>query len=116
MKPLYKPKDDFDLSIVESLLEANGINYYVFNRHFSSLYPGVQIGFFNATTIMVPEEEFERARDVLIENYEVEEEQPKQNSFFDNLRIALEALFSGWFNPGKRLSKRKPDVNENRKD
>lgn len=116
MKPLYKPKDGVDLSIVESLLEANGINYYVFNRHFSSLYPGVQIGFFNATTIMVPEEEFERARDVLIENYEVEEEKPVGNSFFDNLRIALEALFSGWFVSGKKRTERKTDTNEHRED
>jgi len=116
MKPLYKPKDDVDLSIMESLLEANGINYYVFNRHFSSLFPGVQIGIFNATTIMVPEEEFERARYILIENYEVEKEKTKGNSFFDNLRIALEALFFGWFVPGKKRTERKTDTNEYRED
>jgi len=116
MKLLYKPKDDADLSIVESLLEANGINYYVFNKNFGSLYPGVQIDYFNARTIMVPEEEFDRARDVLIENYELEEEKPKRNSFFDNLRIFLEALFFGWFVSGKKRSERKTDTNEHRED
>lgn len=64
MKKLLECHDEGELSIIKSLLDANGIEYFVQNEHFGSLYPGISMPF-NARIIMVPEVELGRAQTLL---------------------------------------------------
>ena len=64
MEKLLECHDEGELSIIKSLLDGNGIEYFVQNEHFGSLYPGISMAF-NGRIIMVPEVELERAQTLL---------------------------------------------------
>lgn len=66
MKKLYKPVDESELVFLKSLFEADGIPYFVLNDNFGSLYSGVYMDYFNAKTIVVPEEYFEDAKGIIL--------------------------------------------------
>lgn len=66
MKKLYTPNDESELVFLKSLFEAEDIPFVVLNDHFGSLYSGVYVSRFNAKTIMVPEEAFEDARELIL--------------------------------------------------
>ncbi|MDR2711279.1 MAG: DUF2007 domain-containing protein [Burkholderiales bacterium] len=65
MIPIYRPDNPVDLALAENLLMAEGIPYFVHNKHYGGLYPGVQIELLNARTVMVPEAFVLRAYEVL---------------------------------------------------
>ena len=75
MTPIYRPENPADLALAESILLAEGIPYFVHNRHFGGLYPGVSIGLFNVVTVMVPEAELLRAHEALAELLTTEEQE-----------------------------------------
>lgn len=56
--------DEGQLALIKSLLEGNGIVYFVQNEHFGSLYPGVALPF-NTRVVMVDESDVERAETLL---------------------------------------------------
>lgn len=66
MKKLYTPVDESELVFLKSLLEAEGVPFYVLNDNFGSLYSGVYMNYFNAKTIMVPEELYEESRALIL--------------------------------------------------
>ena len=104
MIPVYKPRDDIELALVESLLQAHEIPYFVHNRGFGGLYPGPQIDFYNVRTVMVPDSAVDAARDILAELGDPEAEaapepQAPHVSVWDKLRIAAETFLGGWFVP-----------------
>ncbi|MGD9651117.1 MAG: DUF2007 domain-containing protein [Candidatus Dadabacteria bacterium] len=66
MKKLYTPSDESELVFLKSVFEAEGIPFVVLNDHFGSLYSGIYVGRFNAKTIMVPDDVFEDARDLIL--------------------------------------------------
>ena len=45
LEKVFECYDEGELSVIKSLLEANGIPYFVQNEHFGSLYPGVSMSF-----------------------------------------------------------------------
>lgn len=57
---LMELHDEGQLALVKSLLDGNGITYFVQNEHFGSLYPG-SASPLNARIVMVPEPELGRA-------------------------------------------------------
>ena len=65
MKKLYAPIDESELVVLRSMLESAGIPYYVQNENFGSLFSGVFLKNLNAKTIMVPEEYFETANEII---------------------------------------------------
>jgi hypothetical protein len=65
MTPIYHPDNPVDLALAESLLNACDIPYFVHNRHFGSLYPGVQIDLLTTQTIMVADECAAEAKEIL---------------------------------------------------
>lgn len=65
MKKLYIPADESELVFLKSFLDAEGIPYYVLNDNFGSVYPGVYMKGLNAKTIMVPEELFDEAKELI---------------------------------------------------
>ena len=52
--PLAVPRSESELSLMESLLIAYDIPFYVHNRGFGGLYPGMQISLYNVQRVMVP--------------------------------------------------------------
>lgn len=61
---LVEPYDEGQLALIKSLLDGNGIVYFVQNEHFGSLYPGVALPF-NTRVVMVDESDVERAETLL---------------------------------------------------
>ena len=57
---LYSPRDPGELSLIQSILESEGIYYYVHNDLFGSLRVGPQIDLVNKKTIMVPDTQYKR--------------------------------------------------------
>lgn len=66
MKRLYTPSDESELVFLRSMFEASGMPYYVQNEHFGSMYTGAFMSSLNAKTIMVPEEIFDDAKDLIL--------------------------------------------------
>jgi hypothetical protein len=112
MKKLYKPEDEMELSLIKSIFESEGIQYFVHNDHFGSLQIGPQIDLFNARMIMVPENQYAKAEELLfayIRN--TREDEPEsfksQYSLAEKIRIVIEAILFGWFVPRKKKSHNK---------
>ena len=72
MVKLIEPLDQGELAFVKSLLDANGIRYFVQNEHFGSLYPGLP----SVASVMVDEADAKRAGKLirrLVKRQEAEE-------------------------------------------
>lgn len=66
MKKLYIPTDESELVFLKSFLDAEELPYFVLNDNFGSMYSGVYMNNFNAKTIMVPEEFYEDAKELIL--------------------------------------------------
>lgn len=64
MVKLAELHDEGQLALLKSLLDGNGITYFILNEHFGSLYPG-SASPLNARVVMVPESELGRAETLL---------------------------------------------------
>ncbi len=62
---VLSPDGEAELLAVVAMLEAHDIPCFVQNAGFGSLYPGPQIGAFNARAIMVPEEKATEALELI---------------------------------------------------
>jgi hypothetical protein len=99
MVPILQPGNPAYLALVESVLMANGIPYFVHSRHLGGLLPGVQISHYNVCTVMVPPDARDDAVEVLKEMYFAPQSaRPRKKPPF--LRVGIEYLFAGWFIPG----------------
>jgi hypothetical protein len=113
---LYSPRDLGELSLIESILKGESIPYFIHNNHFGSLEVGPQIDIYNKKTIMVAEEDEERAKELIsdfIKTTRDETTKIQPYSWFDKVRIILEALLFTWFMPGrhrKRLQNGKDET------
>lgn len=65
MKKLYIPSNESELVFLKSVLEADEIPFYVENDNFGSLYSGAYMSFFNAKTILVPEDYYDEAKEII---------------------------------------------------
>ena len=106
MKKLYKPENEVDLALIKSIFDSEEIEYFVHNDHFGSLEIGPKINLYNAKMIMVPEDQYETAKE-LLENYlrNINEESGNSNlhySIKDKIRVVIETILFAWFVPGKR--------------
>ena len=104
MKKLYVPSNESELVFIKSVLEADGVPYYVQNENFGSLYSGVYMNYFNAKTVMVPEEYYEDAKEIIqsvIKDAEFvdtkDNEPPGVSDLFNNL---ISILTLGLYSPG----------------
>jgi hypothetical protein len=108
MIKLYSPKNEVELAFIKSIFDGEDISYFVQNDHFGSLEAGPQIGLFNARTIMVDEDHFDRAKDLLddlLNNIEGAPDTERAGySVFDKIRMIIEAVLFSWIMPGKRRS------------
>jgi len=108
---VYKPQTLIQLAVAESLLEANGIPYFVHNAGFGGLYPGIQIDLINVRTIMVPPSAADAAKELLA-HYIAEDPGLKANRerlFWHILRMLLEFACVPWVVPRVGAVKRSTD-------
>ena len=98
---IYRPRTLIELAVAESLLEAHAIPYYVHNRGYGGLYPGMQIDLLNIQTILVPPSVADDAREML---HHYLQDEPglvpnRETSLWHMLRMLVEAVFCAWFVP-----------------
>lgn len=106
MKKLYVPANESELVFLKSVLEADEVPFYVQNDNFGSLYSGAYMNYFNAKTIMVPEDYYDDAKEIVASvvedpefpDFEVKEP-PKVSDIFSNL-ISFFSL--GLYNPSNK--------------
>lgn len=105
MRKLYKPRNEVELSLIKSIFDGDNIHYFVHNDNFGSLKIGPQIDLFNARMIMVHEEHYDRASDLIadfLKNIEEDTDTTQsQYSLFDKIRMIIEVMLFSWFVPGK---------------
>lgn len=106
MKELYSPKNEVELALIKSILDAECINYFVRNDYFGSMRIGPEIELLNKKLVLVQDDHYERAKE-LLEGYLMEkketlvDEEPGY-SLFDKVRMVFEYLLFGWFIPGRK--------------
>jgi len=108
MKKLYIPSNESELVFIKSVLEADEVPFYVQNDNFGSLYSGAYMNYFNAKTIMVSEEYYEEAKEIIksvIKDAEFPgvqtKEPPGVSDLFDSL---MSFLSFGFYSPAKNKS------------
>jgi putative signal transducing protein len=110
---LYSPENDSELALLKSILDSEGINYFVKNDNFGSLEVGPRIGLYNSKTIEVRDDQYEQANELISDYFEKtkkkSEEQVDEYSLFDKIRMVLEVLVFGWLMPGRKKSKKLDD-------
>jgi hypothetical protein len=99
---VFSPQTESEVAVVTALLEAHEIPVFVHNRNFGSLLPGLQINAYNSQSVMVPEERAADAVELLAEfRAPPLAAQTARTSVKSRIRVVLEALFFGWFVPGR---------------
>ena len=94
------PRDDLEQLFIISLLEEVGIPYFIVGQNFGSLYPGIQIPWYNQRSIRVPSSYLDFACEV-VEGFRATYVSPSENiAARSKLRMGLEVLFCGWIVPG----------------
>ncbi len=76
MVKIYSPKNEAELSIIRSILDSEGIAYYIHNDDFGSLNVGSSMSSFNEKTIMVDEKDAERAKELVSDYLKTTKEGP----------------------------------------
>jgi hypothetical protein len=108
VKKLYVPESEAELAVIKSLLNSEGIRYFVHNDLFGSLEVGPTIPLYNAKTIMVAEDQYDWAVEVL-NSFVTSKRSGKAHHYSpaDKIRMILEFFFLGWLMPGRMREKRK---------
>ncbi len=99
--PLCAPRTSAELAVVRSLLQAEGISHFVHNEHFGALEVGPFIPLLNVRTVLVPADELDRARGLLVPTEPAEGPAPSY-AWTDRLRVLLEGILLGWVIPNRR--------------
>jgi 8-oxo-dGTP diphosphatase len=99
---IFTPRTASEAAVVIAMLEAHEIPTFLHNGHLASILPGLQIGAYNAQSVMVPEQRTEDAL-ALIANFRTAPSPVADGSW---LRNFLEVLCAGWFVPSQRLHSR----------
>jgi hypothetical protein len=111
MKKLYSPENDSELAIIRSILDGEGIHYFVHNDHFGTLQVGPPVDLFNLKTIMVSEDQYERAKEIvedfLTNTKDTSILRTQSYSLIDKIRMVFETLIFSWFIPGNKWKRRK---------
>jgi hypothetical protein len=99
MITICHPVDDMELLFLRLELEASAIPHLIVGQHFGSLYPGMQMPWYNERSVRVPTTHMQEALEVIqhVRSY--------YSPTFENLaikskfRIFFEVLIFGWVMP-----------------
>ncbi len=112
MISICHPIDDMELLFLQSALEASDIPYFVVGQYLGSLYPGMQIPWYNERSIQVPVCRIDEALE-LIQHLRSTYSPPSQNlSTKSKLCMLFEALYFGWIIPGGSKKTSEHHMNE----
>lgn len=100
------PVDDLELLLLEMELQTHEIPYFVVGRHFGSLYPGVQVPWYNERSIRVGATHLAEAEEVVGHVRSYYEPAAVNLAGKSKLRIFCEAVIAGWAVPAGK--KRRP--------
>ncbi len=113
---LYSPRNEIDLALLRCILDGDGIPFFVHNDHFGSLRIGLVVELYNAKTIMVNEEDYICASELVSEYlrstnipWAKEDKFQSEYSLFDKIRIILEVIICGWTVPPRTKRQRQLD-------
>ena len=116
MIKLYSPQTEIDLALIRSILEGEGIPFFVHNDYFGSLRIGPCIPLYNEKTIMVNENDFSRASELIsdyLKNTGSKDASGVNGAFqsdyslSDKIRVVIEFFLCGWIVPGNSKRRRK---------
>ena len=97
---LYSPQNEVELALLKSILDAESINYFVRNDNFGSMEVGPQIDLFNKKMIVVQDNQYESAKELLsdyLEKTENKIEGPEKTyTLYDKIRMTMEVLLFGY--------------------
>ncbi len=99
------PADEIEQMLIASQLESSGIPYFINAEHFGSLYPGMQIPWYNEKAIRVPPSCVDEELIIINEFRKHYLPQSESLDFVSKVRILCEALFFGWLFPCGRKKK-----------
>ncbi len=115
MIKLYSSGNPAELALIQSILEAERIQFFIHNDTFGSMEVGPPIDIYNMKTIMIEDKDEERARELLQDFLKATKEdaaEAPEYSLFDKLRIAVEFLLFNWAMPGRHRTKKKNENTE----
>jgi len=104
MKILCCPRTSSELAVVESLLRAENVQFFVHNEHFGGLRVGPSIPLVNERSVLVRDEDYGKCLDLISvpSAAAAAPDASRSVSLFASLRMALEVLLFGWVVPGPR--------------
>ena len=106
MIELYSPRNEVELALIRSILDPEKINYFVRNDNFGSMEVGPRIELFNKKMILIQDEQYERAKELLADYLSRTEDKTEVSevrySLLDKIRMAIEVLLFGWLMPGRK--------------
>lgn len=105
MIELYSPSNETELALLKGILDSERIHYFVRNDHFGSMKVGSKIELFNAKTILVDTEHYDRAKELIFDFIATAEEEEAEDqpthSLWDKVRMAMEVILFMWIMPGR---------------
>jgi hypothetical protein len=110
LRKLCAPENEAELAVIRGLLEGEKINFFVHNDYFGSLEIGPNIHLYNRKTIMVSEDHYDRAIEI-ISSFVASTKGGKthlrpRHSLIDKIRMIFEVVFFNWVMPGRKWEKR----------
>ncbi len=104
VKALCSPRSASELAVIESLLRAEGLQYFIHNNHFGALEVGPTIPLVNERTVFVADEAYERAASLIAQPVRPAGATSSRShvSPLGKVRMLLEVLAFGWLFPGSR--------------
>jgi len=106
---LYSPRNEGEAALVESILSAAGIPFFVHNEFFGAMRVGPQIDLLNMKTFMVSEESGQEAQELIADYLQTTRPAPRPTLLRDRIRVVIELLLFGWFIPGRMPCRRAYD-------
>ncbi|MCP5144757.1 MAG: hypothetical protein H6978_08025 [Gammaproteobacteria bacterium] len=100
------PRDEVEQMLLVAELEFAGIPCFINAEHFGSLYPGMQIPWYNEKSIRVPPSCYEEATDIVNEFRKGYTPQSVGLDATSKFRMLAEAVLFGWVMPYGTKKKR----------
>jgi hypothetical protein len=116
MITICHPVDDMELMFIRMELEAEAIPHFVVGQHFGSLYPGMQMPWYNERSVRVPHGKAHEAEEVIRRVRAYYEPSFVNLDKKSKLRIFCEAVLFGWVMPAGNKRPSNPPLNRTRAD
>ena len=99
MITICHPVDDMELLFIRMELEAAAIPHFIIGQYFGSLYPGMQMPYYNERSIQVSATQLNEAIEVVRHVRSYYSPAYENLAMESKLRILFETLLFGWVIP-----------------